>query len=142
MIDTDRFSWSESDIRRLVQQRAKHNGRKSAKSATVEIELPKPQRGEKFVRGPIPLDWIQAAIPCGRKSINVVLALWYLAGFKRSNPVKLTAAALALFDVSAQAARSILQRFELAELVNVDRKRGRSPIVTIRAVGDATGPDQ
>ena len=91
MIDTDRFKWSELNIRQLVERQAKE-GRKSTGSATVKIELPKAQRGEKFIRGPIPLDWIQAAIPLGRKSIHVVLALWYSAGFNRSNPVKLTAA--------------------------------------------------
>ena len=134
MIDTvDRFSWSESDIRRLVDQQAKDKS-KAKQTATITIELPRPQRGEKFVRGPIPLDWIKAAIPCGRKSINVVLALWYLAGFNRSNPIKLTPATLLDFGVSAESARSILKRFEQVGLVSVDRKRGRSPIVTIRAV--------
>jgi len=131
MIDTDRFKWSESDIRQLVERQTKATGRKSNRPATVRIELPKPQRGEKFVRGPIPLDWIKAAIPLGRKSINVCLAIWYAAGFKQSNPVKLTATMLAEFDVTADSARKLLMRFESAGLVEVDRKRGRSPIVTI-----------
>jgi len=73
MIDIDRFHWSESAIRQAAERKAK--ARKSTGLATVKIELPKPKRGEKFVRGPIPLDWLKRAIPLGRKSINVALAL-------------------------------------------------------------------
>jgi len=133
MLDTDRFKWSKTDIQQLAEHQARNIQHKSTRSATVRIELPKPNRGEKFIRGPIPLEWLKSAIPISRKSINVALALWYLAGFKRSNPVKLTAHTLAAFDVTSKAARSILHRFELAGLVEVDRKRGRSPIVTILA---------
>jgi hypothetical protein len=130
MIRVDRFHWSESDIRRLVEEQQAQAG-KSDRSKIVELKLPRPERGEKFVRGPIPMNWIRAAIPLGRKSINVVLAVWFLAGFKRESQVKLTAATLADFDVTSQAARAILRRFETAGLVVVDRKRGRSPIITI-----------
>lgn len=131
MIKVEQFHWSDADLRRLAEKQVQG---KSNRSEIIELKLPRPERGEKFVRGPIPMNWIQAAIPLGRKSINVVLAVWFLAGFKRENKVKLTAATLVDFDVTPQAARAILRRFESAGLIRVDRKRGRSPIVTILSV--------
>lgn len=130
MIDKDRFNWTKSDIQQLIEQQ-KNDSRKSKRTAVVESALPKPAKGEKFIRGPLPLDWIQQAIPCGRKALNVCLAIWHLAGFKQQSPIKLSPATLAEFGVSSQTARKILVRLESAGLVAVDRKSGRSPIVKI-----------
>jgi hypothetical protein len=133
--------WSESDIQRCLKQKFEKTRKAKKEAKAVEVQLPTRGKDGKFVRGPIPLDWIQAAIPCGRKSLNVVFALWFLAGFGRTNPVSLTAATLSQFGITAQSARRILQRLELAGLVTVDRKRGRSPIVTILPVGGVDHPD-
>ena len=127
-LDISKFEWTGSEIRQSAKK--KLGCRRQSKPKPFSA-LPKPGPGDKFIRGPIPLDWILTAVPCGRKSLNVAMAVWYLAGFKRQNQIKLTATTLAMFDTTPQTARRILVQFELAGLVTVDRKRGRSPIVTI-----------
>ena len=46
--------------------------------------------GERFIRGPIPLEWMKLAAKCGDRAEAVAVLLWYAAGFQRSNPVKLS----------------------------------------------------
>ena len=42
-----------------------------------------------FIKGPIPLAWITAAAMLPGKSLQVGLALWYLAGLKKTKTVPL-----------------------------------------------------
>lgn len=44
----------------------------------------------RFVKGPIPLNWVQAAANLPGKSVHVAIVLWFLAGIKKSQTVKLT----------------------------------------------------
>ena len=91
-------------------------------------------KGGRFIKGPIPLDWIEVAIPLGRKAINVAMAIWYCYGFKHETEIKLTPTKLKPFRVTTETARTILHKFEAAGLVSVDRKQGRSPLVTIKSI--------
>lgn len=93
-------------------------------------------QGGGFVRGPIPLEWLQCAIPQGRKALHVAMAIWYSAGFKKEVTIKLTRKKLKVFGVTTETARTLLHKFEEVGLVSVDRKRGRSPIVTIKSTAN------
>ena len=42
-----------------------------------------------FIKGPLPLDWMQRAARLPGKTLQVALALWYLAGLQKSLTVKL-----------------------------------------------------
>src|SRR5271166_4644456 len=42
-----------------------------------------------FIKGPIPLAWITAAAMLPGKSLHAGLALWYLAGLKKTRTVPL-----------------------------------------------------
>ena len=110
----------------------------SNESNAAESRLKASTRSPKaahFIRGPIPLDWMETAIPLGRKATQVALAIWYAHGFNRDDPViKLTRTKLKRFDVTTETARTILHKFEAAGLVSVDRKQGRSPLVTIKSI--------
>ena len=90
--------------------------------------------GGQFIRGPIPLDWLGVAIPLARKALHVAMAIWYCYGFKQEIVIKLTPTKLKPFGVTTETARAILHKFEAAGLVSVDRKRGRSPLVTIKPI--------
>ena len=46
-----------------------------------------------FIKGPIPLAWMMAAATPPGKCLHVGLALWYLAGLKKTNTVALGALA-------------------------------------------------
>ena len=89
------------------------------------------RRKKGFIKGPIPLGWITKAAGVEGKTLHVAIALWFLAGLKRSRKVALSQSTLRLFGVSRQASYRALKRLETVGLVSVDRHRGRNPIVTI-----------
>jgi DNA-binding transcriptional ArsR family regulator len=74
------------------------------------------------------------ALALGGKAGNLSWAIWWLAGVERSNPIRLTGRVLRDFHISPRAARRLLLNFERAGLVEVDRQRGRSPLVTLLEV--------
>jgi len=90
-----------------------------------------PTKLKTFIRGPIPLEWMTKAARVEGKTLHVGIALWFLAGLKRSRKVTLFQSKLRLFGVGRQASYRALCRLEAAGLVSVERHRGRSPIVTI-----------
>ena len=86
---------------------------------------------KKFIKGPIPLDWITKAAGAKGKTLHVGMTLWFLSGLKRSCKVALSQSKLRLFGVSRQASYRALLRLEDAGLVSVERHPGRNPMVTI-----------
>jgi len=84
-----------------------------------------------FVQGPVSLEWLLLASTCGRKGINVGLALQWLSGVKKHSTVTLTREALEHFRVSPSAAVRILHKMKALNLCLVETKRGRGPRVTI-----------
>ena len=118
-----------------MKKKAKKSAKPKAKAATRDTNLlkpiPKHEPGDRFVRGPIPYDWLRAALASGGKAGTLSWAMWWLAGMERKNPIKLTRQVLRDFNISPRSARRLLKDFERAGLVEVDRKRGRGPIVTL-----------
>lgn len=85
-----------------------------------------------FLRGPIPLDWLQRAASLSGRALHVGVALWYLDGFERSGTVKAQPSVLREFHVDRHAAYRALKTLEKAGLISVERKRGKAPAVMIR----------
>ena len=57
----------------------------------VSNKLPKHNKGEKFLLGPIPWDWLCKAAPLKGKALAIAIALWHLAGMNnKANTVKLS----------------------------------------------------
>lgn len=133
MTDLTRFTGTTQDVCGLLDQQRKmrsqvqHEKRKTAESNP----LPKHKQGERFVRGPIPCDWLHRALACGGKSGNLALALWWLAGMQRCNPIRLTRQVARDFNISPRCVRRLLSKFGRAGLVQVARKRGRGPQVVL-----------
>jgi hypothetical protein len=93
---------------------------------------PRPAAGERFVRGPIPRGWLEAAMRLRGKALHVAIELWYRAGLRSRGEVVLSLSNLSNlcgFD-RATAARA-LTALERAGLVRVARHVGRAPRVTI-----------
>lgn len=87
--------------------------------------------GGRFIKGPIPLDWIGRAACLPGKTLHVALALQYLAGLQKTHTVKLGAKALAILGVARDAKYDALDRLQEAGLITVERARGRIPVVTM-----------
>jgi hypothetical protein len=93
--------------------------------------------GELFLRGPIPWDWLcTAAIASGQGSgFKLAIVLWHLSGLNRqSKTVKLSGKKLREMGVDRHAAYRSLKSLEAANLISVERRLGRSPVVTIIGV--------
>ena len=97
--------------------------------------LPRPKAGEKFLKGPIPLNWLSRAARLPGKSLHVGLAIWFTASLARSATVPLSNLAGLPFGLDRNAKYRALQWLEEADLIHVDRKLGRSPLVTLLEFG-------
>ena len=88
-------------------------------------------RGQKFLRGPIPLEWLSAAARLPGKALHTGLAIWLEAGFRESHTVPLSNVAGDKFGLDRNSKYRALQWLEQAGLIQVERKLGRAPVVTI-----------
>ena len=98
---------------------------------------PRPKAGEKYVRGPIPLDWLSRAAKLPGRSLHVSIALWFVAGLTRSREVPLSNLSSARFGLDRNAKYRALAWLEKAGLIAVERKLGRAPLVTILETEDS-----
>ena len=97
---------------------------------------PRHKRGEKFLKGPIPWNWLcKAAQLCG-KALQVAIAIWFLAGIHKRREVKLSGAAVTDLGVSRYACYRSLKLLEGAGLISVQRGSGRKAIVTILGLSE------
>ena len=94
---------------------------------------PKPasKTTKRFLKGPIPLNWLAQAARRSGKALHVGIALWFLSGLKRSGTIALSQSILRLFGVGRFSGYRGLAELEKAGLVSVVRHAGRNPIVTI-----------
>ncbi len=93
--------------------------------------VPKPQEGERFIKGPLPLDWMRKAAECGGRGTEVGLLLWYAAGWQKRNPIKLSQSVVRQLPVHQKTCRRVISNMEQLGLIAVDRHKGRSPLVTL-----------
>ena len=100
--------------------------------ASLNGKAPRPRHGEPFLKGPIPLAWLEAAARLPGKSLHTGLALWFSAGVTRSSSVPLSNIASQRFGIDRNAKYRALIWLERAGLVSVERGPGRAPMVTIR----------
>jgi DNA-binding transcriptional ArsR family regulator len=97
----------------------------------ISKETPSKQN-EHFLKGPIPLDWLTSATRLPGKATVVALALWYRAGVTKSFTVKPSHTLWNRFGIGRSAAYRGLSALEGANLVQVQRRVGKNPIVRIR----------
>lgn len=86
---------------------------------------------EKFIKGPIPLDWISRANALPGKAGAVGLALWFLAGVQGSRTVKTTGEVERIAGCGRKAVYAGLLALEGSRLVITKKKPGGRPQVTL-----------
>ena len=91
----------------------------------------RPKIGERFLKGPVPLTWLEAAAQLPGKSLHAGVALWYAAGLNRSRTIPLSNISGVRFGLDRNAKYRALNWLEGAELIKVERKLGRAPVITI-----------
>lgn len=63
---------------------------RSARPTGRNRRPPRHAKGEGFLKGPIPLAWLEAAARLPGKSLHVGIALWYAAGLTGSASIPLS----------------------------------------------------
>lgn len=106
----------------------------TAKSAQpTRKQVPRAAKGERFLRGPIPLNWLSIAARLPGKALHASLAIWLEAGMRNSAVVPLSNITGQRFGLDRNSKYRALSWLEEAGLITVTRKLGRAPIVTINA---------
>jgi hypothetical protein len=99
---------------------------------------PRHKAGEKFLRGPIPWNWLAQAARLPGKASQVAITVWFLAGIKDRRTVALSGSVLEDLGVDRFAKYRGLEALEKAGLVSVSRHPGRNPMVTILNLEEVT----
>ena len=97
-----------------------------ASSSRVQVR----RHYDKFLAGPVPWRWIQAASLLGGKALHVGLALWQRKGVTKSWVVRVSLRSIDLGFDRSNASRG-LAALEKDGLVQVERSPGRALLVTI-----------
>ena len=92
---------------------------------------PRHRRDEWFLKGPIPGEWLGRAANLPGRALHVALAVWHLAAMTKGKKVIITTRIANRFGVCRHSLHRWLSRLESVRLVTVERKRGRSPVVSI-----------
>ena len=92
---------------------------------------PRHRHGEKFLKGPIPLDWLSTAARLPGKTLHFALAMWFQAGISNRRKVTVGGKLCRQFGVGRKAASESVRRLENARLILVKRRDGCSPKLTI-----------
>jgi DNA-binding MarR family transcriptional regulator len=101
------------------------------KKADTPVMRRTPVVGKKFVKGPIDLQWLQAAALLSGKAFHIGIAIWYLVGLNKDRTVKLSKKIREGFGVDRYATRRALDNLEQAGLITTERHAGRLPVVTV-----------
>lgn len=86
---------------------------------------------EPFIKGPLPLVWIERAAALPGKTIQVALAIWFQVGLEGTQTVKLGQKRVDRFCVSRDARYDALRRLAEAGLIQLVQQPGQSPVVTV-----------
>ena len=84
-----------------------------------------------FIRGPIPMPWVERVAHLPGKSLALALGLWWLHGMSKGGEVTVTRKMLERLNLSRDAAADGLTRLEKVGLIRVTRAPGQRPRVHI-----------
>ena len=99
-----------------------------------------PRINGPFLRGPVPLVWLQEAMMLGIGALSVGITLRHFQGMKNSSTFKVGIQNLANYiGRSRVTCQRALQALEEGGLIFVERNNGRKHIVTILEVGGRNG---
>jgi hypothetical protein len=84
-----------------------------------------------FLKGPVPLDWLERSARLGGKCLSLGLALWFTAGLTKNDTFKVQGKTLKTLSIGRQAYYRCLSKLEKAGLIKTEHSKGCSTIITI-----------
>ena len=97
-------------------------------------KVPRHRKGERFLKGPIPWNWIVEAANVSGSALKISLALWLLAGMTKTGTVKLSNGLLEELGISRPTKSRAIKAMENVGLISVSQRPGNSPEITINEV--------
>jgi hypothetical protein len=94
-------------------------------------KLPRHKKGEKFLKGPVPVGWLAQAAHLPGKAFVVAIFLWFIAGMKKMPTLKVSQKALRAWGLNRKTVYRALDALEEINLISVIRHPGRNSIVRI-----------
>ena len=85
----------------------------------------------RFIKGPIPYEWMKKANQLRGKAGSVGLALWFLSGVNRAKRFKVTRAVEDLTRADRKTIYRAIDALEAAGLIMLERSEGTRPVVTL-----------
>ena len=89
------------------------------------------RRRPLFLRGPVPLEWLQRAARLPGQSLAVGIVIWFLAGLNKAGTVRVTGQWVSSFGIDRHALYRALKWLEADGLVGVRRRAGSCPEVRL-----------
>jgi len=87
---------------------------------------------EPFLRGPIPMRWLNESMAISGTATKIGLYLWHISGMNNQNLIiKLNKKLINEFNVSRQTRYRAFQALENAGLLTIEQKNGRYPEITL-----------
>ncbi|MFO1352029.1 MAG: hypothetical protein U1F68_15675 [Gammaproteobacteria bacterium] len=87
-----------------------------------------------FLKGPIPMMWLERAANLPGKALNAALAIWHVHGVMKQARFVVKREMWARLNLTRQSYYRALKQLEAEGLIAVERKAGRYPVITLRAV--------
>lgn len=84
-----------------------------------------------FLKGPIPGEWLAKAARLPGKTFHVAIAVQHASAIQRTSTVKLSRKYLDQFGIGRGATSRGLHELERACLIEVERRAGSLPLVTL-----------
>jgi hypothetical protein len=97
----------------------------------LQVRRPRHRPSGRFVKGPIPLDWLLSAGQLPHHALHIGMLLWFEAGCRRKRTVAFCLARGQGMRLSGDTTRRALRALERAGLVSVVRQPGRGLEVTL-----------
>jgi hypothetical protein len=100
-------------------------------SKTRRARPPRPRNGRKFLKGPIPWDWLVRACRLPGRALHVALFLWFEAGCSKSATIRFRLSQVTFLGMHRDTAKRGLRALANARLIAVDCRPGRCLEVTL-----------
>ena len=96
------------------------------------------RRADRFLKGPIPLNWIREHVQCPADRLLLVLRAH--GDMRRSNEIKVTADVLRDAGIAdRKAAYRAMKKLEVSGSLSVSRKPGRRPVIRLAQTARCPG---
>ncbi len=85
----------------------------------------------KFIKGPIPLDWILTATKLGNSVAKLSWMLWFYHGLENGDPFPASNIRAEEFGLSRNRKTTALSLLEEAGLISIEQGSGKAPVVKL-----------